>query len=465
MFLGPAGAHLTLLLTLLQGCGGGSSSSGGGLPFRVDDIRPGDGSVNVSVNTVIRVKFSGEVSQTTVLNGVTFSLLDASSPGSPLPGTFSFDPTGKDLTFTPAGPLPFGATLLVEIAAGVEDSLGRPLQLTASLVPIPTTFDTQVSVDGAPPTFGGATGAAAVNDTSLQVDWSPASDNVDAPSAIIYNVYLATSSGGQTFSTADATSAAGATSEIMGGLMPSTTYFLVVRAEDSSGNEDLNLVEVTAATTAAPDVIPPVFGGVTSTLSTSPTEVLVTWNPASDDQASPSQIVYNIYVSTISGGQNFGTPAAVSPAGAPSHTVTGLSPDMDQFFVVRAVDPSGNEDGNLQESMSRTMVSFAAQVGPIFGGSCAFSSCHAPPTVQQGVDLSDYATISSTAIGVASNQAPLLSRIEPFDSAASYLVHKIDGTQVSAGGSGSQMPFGAPPLSQGNRDRIRAWVDQGALNN
>ncbi|MBN94106.1 MAG: hypothetical protein CL928_08540, partial [Deltaproteobacteria bacterium] len=66
---------------------------------------------------------------------------------------------------------------------------------------------------------------------------------------------------------------------------------------------------------------------------------------------------------------------------------------------------------------------------------------------------------------VASNQSAGMDRVEPGDSANSYVMHKLDGTQSSAGGSGSQMPLGGSALSQDDRDGIRSWIDAGALNN
>ena len=260
----------------------------------------------------------------------------------------------------------------------------------------------------------------------------------------------------------------GATIQTIGGLLPSTLFFFVVRAEDSSGNEEGNLVEVSATTMATPDTTAPVFGGVTSASVVSPIEIRLMWNAASDDRSPPSQIVYNIYLATASGGQNFAAPSATTAPGATSETVTGLSPDTDHFLVVRAVDTSGNEEGNTVEIQGRTLVSFMAQAEPIFTGNCALSGCHAGAFPQQGMNLSSFAMIDSTAINVLANEtaaSTMLFRIQPFDSAASYLVHKIDGTQLSVGGSGAQMPFGAPPLSQEDRDIVRMWIDQGALNN
>ena len=324
------------------------------------------------------------------------------------------------------------------------------------------------SGDSMPPLFAGASAAFALTDTTIEVSWTPATDNVDPTSVLIYNVYSSQVSGAQDLTTPDLTSAAGSTTEIVPGLLPDTNYFFIVRAMDTSGNEDTNLVEVFDTSFAFPDTTDPVSGGGTSAMATSPTEIEVTWNAATDNQAMQSQLVYNIYSATVSGGQNFLAPDFTTPPGVLTHTFTGLTPDTDHFYVVRAQDPSGNEETNLMEASDRTLVSFATQVQPIFTFNCV--PCHGPPFPAQGQDLTDYTTITSTAIDVPANETILtsmLDRIEPLDSTLSYLIHKIDGTHLDPAvqGSGLQMPRLRPPLPQANRDLIRAWINQGAQNN
>ena len=68
-------------------------------------------------------------------------------------------------------------------------------------------------------------------------------------------------------------------------------------------------------------------------------------------------------------------------------------------------------------------------------------------------------------VGVPSVELPAFDRIEPGQPDQSYLVHKIQGTQASVGGSGQRMPLGGSPLSQDDIDAIRAWVNAGAPNN
>ena len=106
---------------------------------------------------------------------------------------------------------------------------------------------------------------------------------------------------------------------------------------------------------------------------------------------------------------------------------------------------------------------FAADVQPIFTANCALSGCHLPPDPQQGMDLSAGEAYANT-VNVPSMESSL-DRIEPGDPEASYLVHKIRGTQSSVGGSGVQMPATGTPLPTATINVIRSWVRAGAQNN
>ena len=116
--------------------------------------------------------------------------------------------------------------------------------------------------DSRPPDFAGVTAVerTAVDDprsaTALVVRWDPATDNVDPPELLRYNVYLALLSSGQDFGqpcevmapASCLTSPAGATEMLVTELDPDTTYFLVVRAVDSSRNESPTLFELSGTT-------------------------------------------------------------------------------------------------------------------------------------------------------------------------------------------------------------------------
>jgi hypothetical protein len=129
--------------------------------------------------------------------------------------------------------------------------------------------------------------------------------------------------------------------------------------------------------------------------------------------------------------------------------------------VATVVATAGGIEGSA--SMVVTAVRFAQHIQPIFTASCALSGCHAGAGAAQGMDLSEGNAYGSI-VNVPSNESTLL-RIKPFEPDSSYLIHKVQGTQASVGGSGVQMPRGAPPLSQEVIDLMRAWVSKGAGNN
>lgn len=105
---------------------------------------------------------------------------------------------------------------------------------------------------------------------------------------------------------------------------------------------------------------------------------------------------------------------------------------------------------------------FANTLAPRLVTSCALSGCHVPPNPPRGLDLSA-AVAYANIVNVPSQQLPAMNLITPGNALQSYLMHKLDGTQASVGGSGAQMPRNATPLSQGERDQIRDWIQQGAV--
>ncbi len=107
-------------------------------------------------------------------------------------------------------------------------------------------------------------------------------------------------------------------------------------------------------------------------------------------------------------------------------------------------------------------VSFEEDVAPVLKRRCAI--CHITgkePGLVSLVPASAYDSI----VGVSSVQSEL-KRVEPGNPEASYLYHKISGTQFEVpGGEGDQMPLGLPPLPEEQQELIRTWIEQGAMNN
>lgn len=101
------------------------------------------------------------------------------------------------------------------------------------------------------PTFPGLN-TATPNGTKIMLAWNEATDNVTKPAKMVYLIYQAETAGGQKFAQpATHTTAAGASSFEVTGLMPGKDYFFVVRARDEAGNFDMNTTEKSAKTGAS----------------------------------------------------------------------------------------------------------------------------------------------------------------------------------------------------------------------
>jgi hypothetical protein len=102
--------------------------------------------------------------------------------------------------------------------------------------------------DAEPPTFLGLSGISDVSTTSLRLTWAPASDNVNDPADLVYDVYQAEAPGAESFAVPTKTSAPGDASIVIDGLGTSQRYYFVVRARDKSGNQEKNVVEQSVTT-------------------------------------------------------------------------------------------------------------------------------------------------------------------------------------------------------------------------
>jgi len=119
--------------------------------------------------------------------------------------------------------------------------------------------------DTTPPTFAGINTANLTNDTTARLCWTAATDDVTAPSGLLYDVYEATTPGGEVFTNPPRESTPpGSTCVNVDGLTPSQEYCWVVRARDAAGNRDSNVVERCLTTPAAScvdyaTVVQPIF--------------------------------------------------------------------------------------------------------------------------------------------------------------------------------------------------------------
>ncbi len=106
----------------------------------------------------------------------------------------------------------------------------------------------------------------------------------------------------------------------------------------------------------------------------------------------------------------------------------------------------------------------SGDVQPIFSGVCAVPGCHAGTTPEEALNLSQ-GLAHSNIVNVSAKQLAGMLRVRPGQPDQSYLVHKIQGTQASVGGTGNRMPLVGTPLTQAQIDTIRDWIAAGAPKN
>jgi hypothetical protein len=106
-------------------------------------------------------------------------------------------------------------------------------------------------------------------------------------------------------------------------------------------------------------------------------------------------------------------------------------------------------------------VSFANDIVPLLNTRCVV--CHLTGTEAGKLSLAPKVAFSNL-VNVPSNESQWL-RVKPGSPEGSYLMMKLDGTQLDHGGKGAQMPFGGPVLDSSTLDLIRQWISVGAPNN
>jgi len=107
---------------------------------------------------------------------------------------------------------------------------------------------------------------------------------------------------------------------------------------------------------------------------------------------------------------------------------------------------------------------YASTIQPIWNAQCI--NCHngggaGLPQVLNLMTGNSYGQL----FNVNAIQLPSMRRIKANDVANSYLVHKIEGTQVTVGGTGERMPFGCSGtacLTAAQINDIKAWINAGA---
>jgi hypothetical protein len=128
--------------------------------------------------------------------------------------------------------------------------------------------------------------------------------------------------------------------------VPRTIARFTFRVKKPSQSSGPTFAGLQRATFCSPVVTPKVTPQVrTYTLS---------WNPATDPVTPSSQMVYEIFYSSTSGGEDYSKPVATTSPGATSYTL-GMSGTGPAYFVVRARDQAGLTDDNTVEHEAVSM--------------------------------------------------------------------------------------------------------------
>jgi hypothetical protein len=105
------------------------------------------------------------------------------------------------------------------------------------------------------------------------------------------------------------------------------------------------------------DMQAPTFAGLERAFACTPgaqrpgetTPYTLSWQAGADNRTPASQLVYDIFMASAPGTENFVQPTWTTAAGATSFRTPGLPSHGVVYFVVRARDKAGNEDSNRAE--------------------------------------------------------------------------------------------------------------------
>lgn len=340
-------------------------------------------------------------------------------------------------------------------------------------------YDTGLSDDKTAPEFAGCKAVSDVSFESFTVAWDAATDDRTPANRITYEIWVRPQgSPGSPGSSPPTATVVGATNVKVEGLMPGTDYEIWCGARDSSRNGDVGQQLLT--TTTLTDGTPPVFAGLATVEGISRHAARLSWNPASDNASTGSEIVYAVYATDAAGAEDFTTPVLLTDPGQTSVDVGGLG-GSPQFFVVRARDRAGNEDANtLERNVALTLpTSFEIDVQPIFTANCAITICHWPgadgtnPPIE-GLNLAEGAAYTNI-VNVVARQGIMISPPEPnlkrIDATSSnpmdsYLWRKIQVPELTNKFGGVQPgPQSGRSLTANEIQIITDWIIEGTLNN
>jgi len=240
-----------------------------------------------------------------------------------------------------------------------EESNGRTLSSPWS-DPFPETAKSEPNASektsDSPPTAneGGQITATGITETSMNLSWENATDDITAVASLKYQVMISQSDNIDTVTKAGVNGEVAATyqtanlNHTLTGLNPKTTYFINVLVKDGSGNRGLYK---TLQVITLNDSTAPIAGGIIGkTLyqdNITFTTIGLRWESATDNTTATNLLSYEIYysqspmdesVSAIESNTAFGSPII----GATTAIVNGLTMATPYYLGVIVSDTNGN---------------------------------------------------------------------------------------------------------------------------
>jgi hypothetical protein len=126
------------------------------------------------------------------------------------------------------------------------------------------------------------------------------------------------------------------------------------------------------------------------------------------------------------------------------------------FCVAGGCSQQASENEGAPERIV-TGPSFSRDIQPVFDSNCV--ACHQSQGASGNLNL-ESGSAYAALVSVKSDESPL-PYVAPGNPDGSYLIRKIEGTHIQAGGSGERMPL-TGPLDSASIAKLRDWVKSGA---
>jgi hypothetical protein len=303
--------------------------------------------------------------------------------------------------------------------------------------------------------------AAAIAGGSIKLTWTASSPETNVAQ---YNIYRATSSGGQNYNSSLAGVSAGTATYTDTTTTDGVTYYYVVRAQDNVGNIETNTNEASATADATAPPAP------TNLVATGITDdgIQLSWT-ASSPETDVSQ--YNIYRATSSGGESYSSATYTVSVGTTTYTDTATTDGVTYYYVVRAQDSAGNIETNANEvSAAAGFVSTVSQIYIKYQGALLYN-------LVSSTDRNNPSVFASGSIDEIYLKVNLLSGSPLNESTSSIGLYKlvdseaeeVSGTQeINQDASSGELIFHISPVfDPGTDDHSRDglyWVDATAVD-